>query len=191
MVRKERKDNARLRKLIEIVQACQSCDCLQQQKTYPLFVSPYQKKRSESTNSGFNIVSSPFVLSASKRLLLDPSGFYNIGDIYHWSLLIDYGILYTTYYRENRATMDVKNALIAAYNGSIHTLLTSGLIMILVTGILGNFFPNPTEGQICLSLSKGALSATILIVFILPGILATFDKAICRKKDIQIPTEHN
>lgn len=103
---------------------------------------------------------------------------------------IDYGILYTTYYREKRATMNIREALIAAYNGSIHTILTSGLIMILVTGILGNFFANPTIGQICQSISKGALCATLLIIFILPGILATFDKVICRKKYKQIPAEH-
>lgn len=91
---------------------------------------------------------------------------------------IDYGILYTTYYREKRATMDVKDALIAAYNGSIHTILTSSLIMILVTAILGNFFANPTIGQICQSISKGALCATLLIIFVLPGLLAAFDKFI-------------
>lgn len=91
---------------------------------------------------------------------------------------IDYGILFTTYYRENRTSIDSEHALIAAYNGSIHTILTSGLIMILVTGILSFAFPDPTVGQICQSISIGALCATILIVFILPGILAVFDKMV-------------
>ena len=94
---------------------------------------------------------------------------------------IDYGILYTNYYRENRSKMELKEALKAAYDGSLHTILTSGLIMIVVTGILGYAFANPTVGQICQTISKGALIATILIVFVLPGILATFDKLIIKK----------
>lgn len=94
---------------------------------------------------------------------------------------IDYGILFTNYYKEKRGSMEPKEALIAAYNGSIHTILTSGLIMIIVTAILGYTFENPTVGQICQTISKGAFCATILIVFILPGILATFDKVINKK----------
>ncbi len=95
---------------------------------------------------------------------------------------IDYGILFATYYREKRHSIDAEHALVAAYNSSIHTILTSGLIMILVTGILSFAFPDPTIGQICQSISIGALCATTLIVFILPGILAVFDKMVIRKK---------
>ena len=94
---------------------------------------------------------------------------------------VDYGILFTSYYRESRQKMGVKDALIASYNGSIHTFMTSGLIMILVTGILGEFFPDPTMGEICKIISSGALTAVILIIFILPGILAVCDKMITPK----------
>lgn len=96
---------------------------------------------------------------------------------------IDYAILYTSYYREKRKAFGVKEALAEAYNGSIHTILTSGLIIILVVGLVGNAFSNPTVGQICQTISKGALCATILIIFILPGILAVFDKLVCKKKN--------
>lgn len=70
-------------------------------------------------------------------------------EIYYLALLIvecilmgatiDYGILYTSYYREMRETMSVRDALIAAYRGSIHTVLTSGSIMVLVTAVVGKF----------------------------------------------------
>jgi len=93
---------------------------------------------------------------------------------------IDYGILFASYYKESRASMGRCEALIAASNGSIHTILTSGLIMVLVTGIVGYAFNNPSVGQICMTISKGALCAVILIVFILPGVMATFDKLIYR-----------
>ena len=99
---------------------------------------------------------------------------------------IDYGILFTNYYRENRKTMDVKDALTAAYNGSIHTILTSGLIMVTVTGAVGFSPVDPTIGQICKIISIGSLSAILLILFVLPGLLAAFDKLIVRKKKEKI-----
>jgi len=98
---------------------------------------------------------------------------------------IDYGILFASYYKEFRTSMGRGEALIAAYNGSIHTILTSGLIMVLVTGIVGGAFKNPTVGQICMTISKGALCAVILIVFILPGVIATFDKLINRRNKVK------
>lgn len=96
---------------------------------------------------------------------------------------IDYGILFANYYREKRVVADVKDALKEAYNSSIHTIMTSGLILILVTGIIGYTVSEPTIGQICRTISTGALSATLLILFILPGLLSTFDRLITRKKD--------
>lgn len=96
---------------------------------------------------------------------------------------IDYAILYTNYYREKRKFLEVKEALIEAYHGSIHTILTSGLIIVLITGVLGYAFSNPAIGQICQTISKGALCAAVLIVFILPGILGVFDKFVCRQKN--------
>lgn len=95
---------------------------------------------------------------------------------------IDYGILFTNYYRENRKTMDIKDSLTAAYNGSIHTILTSGLIMVIVTGVIGFSPVDPTIAQICQTISIGSLSAILLILFVLPGLLAAFDRLIVRKK---------
>lgn len=107
-------------------------------------------------------------------------------EIYYLALLIvecilmgatiDYGILYTSYYREKRESMSVRDALIAAYRGSIHTVLTSGSIMVLVTAVVGKFFGNPTIEQICRTISIGAFSAILLILLFLPGMLALFDR---------------
>ncbi|MDR0294526.1 MAG: MMPL family transporter [Oscillospiraceae bacterium] len=95
---------------------------------------------------------------------------------------IDYGILFTNYYREKRKTMNSMDALKAAYEGSIHTILTSGLIMILVTGIMGYLFEDPIIGQICRTISIGTLAASSLILFVLPGLLATFDRIVVKKE---------
>ena len=95
---------------------------------------------------------------------------------------IDYGILLTNYYRENRKKMPSREALAAAYTGSIHTIMTSGLIMVLVTGIIATFYDDPTVSQICRTISIGVASAIVLIVIVLPGVLATFDKAITKER---------
>ena len=95
---------------------------------------------------------------------------------------IDYGILFTNYYRENRKTMDIKGALLSAYNGSIHTILTSGLIMVIVTGAIGMSPVAPTIAQICRIISIGALSAILLILFVLPGLIATCDRFVTKDK---------
>lgn len=96
---------------------------------------------------------------------------------------IDYAILLTNYYREYRASMMVPPALEGAYNGSIHTILTSGLILILVPGIVSFCFEEMTIRQICRAISIGAFCASLLILFILPGLLAAFDKLVTRKKE--------
>lgn len=88
---------------------------------------------------------------------------------------IDYAILFSTYYREKRREMQPPEALKEAYAGSMHTILTSGLIMVTITGILGQCFGDPTIEQICRTISIGAASAIFLIIFILPGILTCLD----------------
>ena len=91
---------------------------------------------------------------------------------------IDYAILYTSYYREKRLTAERTEAVRGAYDGALHTILTSALIMIIAAGILGYVFANPAIGEICLTISRGAISATLLIVFVLPGVLAALDRYI-------------
>lgn len=95
---------------------------------------------------------------------------------------IDYGILFTNYYREFRTKLDIRDAMKAAYDGSIHTILTSGLIMVIVTGIVGFASDDDTLGPICTTLSLGVLSAIVLIVVILPGLLSIFDKLTAKRK---------
>lgn len=95
---------------------------------------------------------------------------------------IDYGILFTSYYRDKRQKEGIRESLKAAYEGSIHTVLTSGLIMVLVTGIIGFTSTDPAVGPICLTLSIGTASAILLILFIYPGMLAAFDRWVGKRK---------
>ena len=112
------------------------------------------------------------------------------GTVYFISLLIvqailmgatiDYAIVYTSYYLESRKKMNVKDSIIAAYNGSINTILSSSSILIIVTLIVANF-ASAIAAKICETISQGTLCAVILILFILPGVLSAADKIICRK----------
>ena len=113
-------------------------------------------------------------------------------DVYYLALLvvqgilmgatIDYAIVFSGYYRELRRTHDRLAALREAYARSIHTIMTSGLILILVTAILGRFCPTQSIAQVCTSIALGALCAVLLILFILPGLLAAFDRLIVGKR---------
>ncbi|MBQ5658122.1 MAG: MMPL family transporter, partial [Peptococcaceae bacterium] len=94
---------------------------------------------------------------------------------------IDYAILYTTYYQEFRREHSIFKSLVGAYNGSIHTILTSGLIITIVTGVLGFMSADPTIAQICRVISIGAASAISLILLALPSLLAVFDKYVVKK----------
>ena len=112
------------------------------------------------------------------------------GSVYFISLLIvqailmgatiDYAIVYTSYYRESRLTMGIKESIINAYNKSIHTIISSSSILIIVTLIVANF-ASAIAAKICETISQGTLAAVLLILFLLPGVLATTDKLICRK----------
>lgn len=93
---------------------------------------------------------------------------------------IDYGILFTNYYRESRASMPPKEAVKNAYKGALHAILTSGLILILVTFVIGLLYSGMTS-VIVLAISIGALSASALILLVLPALLIVFDKAVMHK----------
>lgn len=94
---------------------------------------------------------------------------------------IDYAIVYTSYYREYRNKFDIKNSLIKAYNSSIHTILTSGAVLIIVTLIVGNF-ASEIAAKICTTISQGTLCSVLLILLVLPALLAICDRYICKEQ---------
>ena len=92
---------------------------------------------------------------------------------------IDYAIVFTSYYREGRLTKNVKDSILYAYNGSIRTIVSSAAILIIVTLIVSNF-ATAIAAKICETISQGTLCSLLLVLLILPGVLATCDKLICR-----------
>ncbi|MDL2287024.1 MMPL family transporter [Eubacteriales bacterium OttesenSCG-928-G02] len=94
---------------------------------------------------------------------------------------IDYAILFTEYYRKLRLTENIRNSIKNAYKGSINTILTSSSILVLVTFVISQVASDVTTAKVCLTISKGSLFSVLLVVFVLPALLAVFDKFISGK----------
>lgn len=89
---------------------------------------------------------------------------------------IDYGILFANYYREKRQTLPANEAIFEAYHGSIRTIMTSGLIMVVAPAAMALLTDNVMISNIVGCLAIGAFVAIVLILVVLPGILVVFDK---------------
>ena len=89
---------------------------------------------------------------------------------------IDYGILFANYYRESRKTMLPVDAVCAAYRGSIRTILTSGLIMVIGPGAMAVAIDDLMISNIVGCLAVGAFMAVVLTLTVLPAVLVALDK---------------
>ena len=89
---------------------------------------------------------------------------------------IDYGILFANYYRESRRTMLPVDAVCAAYRGSIRTILTSGLIMVIGPGAMALAIDDLMISNIVGCLAVGAFMAIVLTLTVLPAVLVALDK---------------
>lgn len=89
---------------------------------------------------------------------------------------IDYGILFTCNYIEERRSKDKKQAVGDAMNRSIKTILTSSLILIgccLTTGLL---MTQKAISQTTTMIAVGTAVAVFMVVFVLPVVLYFTDK---------------
>ncbi len=91
---------------------------------------------------------------------------------------IDYAILLTNRYMDNRKTMDKKSAAISAVKDSGWSVITSALILC-VAG-LGVYFISSINGvsEMGLLIGRGAALSGIMVLVLLPQLLVTFDKVI-------------
>lgn len=96
--------------------------------------------------------------------------------------MIDYGILFTSYYTEVRKEFPVETALPETMKRATHAILTSSLIIILVTLICGRLLTGAVA-TILTTLGIGALCAILLILFALPSLLVIFDKPLFGPKE--------
>ncbi len=96
---------------------------------------------------------------------------------------IDYSILFTGYYLRSRRVMPRSEALASAYDNSIHSILMSGLILTLVPFVMSYAMHDAMICSILKSISAGAATVLMVVLFMLPGVLAAIDKIVIPRKE--------
>ena len=96
---------------------------------------------------------------------------------------IDYSILFTGYYLRSRRIMPRSEALASAYDNSIHSILMSGLILTLVPFAMSYAMHDAMICSILKSISAGAATVLMVVLFMLPGVLAAIDKIVIPRKE--------
>ncbi|HOJ45110.1 MAG TPA: MMPL family transporter [Bacilli bacterium] len=114
--------------------------------------------------------------------LITGSGLYFLAIIIVQAILmgaaIDYAILFTSYYRNARQTDNIRQSLSKAYQGSMSTIMTSSLVLITVTLAVSFISTDPVISSVLLTLTEGMAIAIVLTIFLLPPLIALFDKAV-------------
>lgn len=93
---------------------------------------------------------------------------------------IDYAILFTNRYLEVREAIDKKDAIESTISTTAVSILTSGSILAVSGIILGQISTNGVIAQLGTLIGRGAILSLILVLFVLPALLVTFDNFILK-----------
>lgn len=88
---------------------------------------------------------------------------------------VDYAILFTDRYKENRETMPKKQAIVETISMVATSILTSGSVLALVGFLLYYISSHGILSQLGLFVGRGALLSMTSVFFVLPGLLYMFD----------------
>ena len=83
------------------------------------------------------------------------------------------------------------DAVKEAYKGSIRTILTSGLIMVLGPGVMAVFIDDVMISSIVGCLAVGAFVAICLIMTVVPAVLVALDRLVVYGKKNRFTGEQN
>ena len=89
---------------------------------------------------------------------------------------VDYAILFTERYKENRLSSNKKQAIIDTVTQTSVSILTSGSALTVVGFLLGYISTHGLLSQLGFFLGKGTLCSLAIVFFVLPGLLYVFDK---------------
>ena len=98
---------------------------------------------------------------------------------------VDYAILMTDRYRENRLTMGRKEAVVATVCNVTASICTSGSAMIIVGLLMGILSTNGILAQLGVFIGRGAICSLLIVFFALPGLLYLFDRFVVKKGSVQ------
>ena len=95
---------------------------------------------------------------------------------------VDYAILMTDRYRENRQTLEKKPAVIQTLSDTFVSIITSSSVLTVVGFLLGWISSNQLLAQLGVFVGRGAVFSLIIVLFVLPGLLYVFDRFVMREK---------
>ncbi len=93
---------------------------------------------------------------------------------------IDYAIVTTGRYVENRKFMASKDAMIEAVNSAFPTIITSGSIMIAASFLIGGLVKNPLIATLGNCLGRGVVISILGVLLVIPSLLTVFDKLLMK-----------
>jgi predicted RND superfamily exporter protein len=91
---------------------------------------------------------------------------------------VDYAILLSDHYRENRKTLPKKEALIKTLGETFGSILVSAAILSLSGFTLWFTSSNPIVSELGTLLGRGTILSMLLVVCFLPAALMLFDRAV-------------
>ncbi len=94
---------------------------------------------------------------------------------------VDYAILWTERYRENRtAKLSVQESIVQTCSDTTGSLLTSGTMLTVVGFLLGIISTHGLLSQLGYLLGVGTLCSLVIVMFVLPGLLTLVDRWIIK-----------
>ena len=96
---------------------------------------------------------------------------------------VDYAILMSDRYKENRKLLSKKKALIQTTSDTTISIMTSGFTLAIVGLLLSKMSTNQLLAQLGLFIGRGAILSMIIVIFVLPGFLFLFDKFVVKNKE--------
>ena len=96
---------------------------------------------------------------------------------------VDYAILMTDRYKENRLQLEKKDAVVQTISDVTVSILTSGSALTVVGLLLGFFSTNGLLSQLGIFIGRGAIFSLTIVLLVLPGLLMIFDRLIIRNNE--------
>ena len=103
---------------------------------------------------------------------------------------VDYAILMTDRYKENRAQLGKKEAVIQTISDVTVSILTSGSVLTVVGLLLGYISTNQLLAQLGIFIGRGAIFSLIIVLFVLPGFLFLFDRTFIKAGESSSKKHH-
>lgn len=99
---------------------------------------------------------------------------------------VDYAILMTDRYKENRQNFDKKQAVVQTISDVTVSILTSGSVLTVVGLLMGYISTNQLLAQLGLFIGRGTIFSLAIVLFVLPGLLYLFDRLIVQPPKYKI-----